>query len=103
MSYLESSDRMTRRIFFGENLPMIVLVEAKEGVIVPEHSHDNADQFTVMLEGELMLVAGGEKHNLTKEVVFMIPRNVTHSGKGLKDCRYVDYYTASPKLFNIKE
>ena len=94
------SDKMLRRILTAENF-QITYVEAKEDAEVPNHSHDNAEQITVMLEGSFMMVVEGKVHTLTKDSVLVIPRKVSHSGKVLKDCRYVDFHTAPVQLFKI--
>ena len=98
LSFEKVTDKMFRRIFVGQNF-QVISVEGKEGASIPIHSHDNAEQITVMLEGTLMMVAGGVEHILTTDTVFIIPRKIPHSGKILKDCRYVDFFTAPVQLF----
>ncbi len=67
--------------------------------MIPLHSHANAEQVTVMLKGTLAMVAGGIEYTLTTDTVLSIPRNLPHSGKVLKDCQYVDFFTAPVELF----
>ena len=56
-------------------------VEVDAGATFPEHQHPH-EQIVNVLAGELELVVEGETHRLKPGMVFVIPPNAQHSGRG---------------------
>lgn len=61
------------------------------GAEIPPHAHPH-EQVVNMLEGTLELVVGGETLVLGPGEVVVIPGDVTHSAKGVTDCRVLDVF-----------
>jgi quercetin dioxygenase-like cupin family protein len=66
-------------------------VEVDEGATFPEHQHPH-EQIVNVLSGELELVVDGVAHRLTPGMVFVIPPNAKHSGRGVTACRVLDAF-----------
>lgn len=66
-------------------------VEVDEGATFPEHQHPH-EQIVNVLSGELELVVDGVTHRLTPGMVFVIPPNAKHSGRGITACRVLDAF-----------
>jgi quercetin dioxygenase-like cupin family protein len=66
-------------------------VDVDAGATFPEHQHPH-EQIVSVIEGELELVVNGEAHRLVPGVVFVIPPNVPHSGRGITQCRVLDAF-----------
>ena len=66
-------------------------VEVDEGATFPEHQHPH-EQIVNVLSGELELVVDGVAHRLTPGMVFVIPPNAKHSGRGVTACRVLDTF-----------
>ena len=66
-------------------------VEVDEGATFPEHHHPH-EQIVNVLSGELELVVDGVTHRLTPGMVFVIPPNANHSGRGITACRVLDAF-----------
>jgi len=61
----------------------------------PPHCHKEMDEIFYILEGEMILWAGGEIHKLTAGTLAMIPRETPHYFKisSTKPCRALNMYT----------
>jgi quercetin dioxygenase-like cupin family protein len=66
-------------------------VEVDEGATFPEHQHPH-EQIVSVLSGELELVVEGVTNRLTPGVVYVIPPNAKHSGRGVTACRVLDAF-----------
>lgn len=66
-------------------------VDVDAGAAFPEHQHPH-EQIVSVLEGELELVVNGEAHRLMPGVVFVIPPNAPHYGRGITACRVLDAF-----------
>jgi quercetin dioxygenase-like cupin family protein len=66
-------------------------VDVAEGATFPEHHHPH-EQIVSVLAGELELVVEGVTHRLTPGMVFVIPGNAKHSGRGVTACRVLDAF-----------
>jgi quercetin dioxygenase-like cupin family protein len=66
-------------------------VDVDAGASFPEHQHPH-EQIVSVIEGELELVVAGQPHRLVPGVVFVIPPNVPHSGRGITACRVLDAF-----------
>jgi quercetin dioxygenase-like cupin family protein len=66
-------------------------VDVSAGATFPEHQHPH-EQIVTVLEGELELVVEGVTHRLTPGVVFVIPPDARHSGRGVTACRVLDAF-----------
>lgn len=67
-------------------------VEVDAGASFPEHQHPH-EQVVCVIEGELELVVEGATHRLTPGVVFVIPPDARHSGRGVTACRVLDVFS----------
>lgn len=66
-------------------------VEVDAGATFPEHQHPH-EQIVSVLEGELELVVEGVTNRLTPGLIFVIPPNARHSGRGVTACRVLDAF-----------
>jgi quercetin dioxygenase-like cupin family protein len=66
-------------------------VEVDAGAAFPEHQHPH-EQIVSVLSGELELVVDGVTNRLTPGVVYVIPPNAKHSGRGVTACRVLDAF-----------
>ena len=66
-------------------------VEVDEGATFPEHHHPH-EQIVNVLDGELELVVEGVTYRLKPGMVFVIPPNVKHSGRGVTACKVLDAF-----------
>ncbi len=87
-----------REIFPGINARLIHTdkvshswVDITAGASFPEHRHPH-EQIVSVLEGELELVVEGKPHRLTAGLVFVIPPNAPHYGRGITACRVLDAF-----------
>lgn len=72
---------------------MLTYFELEPGTVFPEHSHE-AEQITLVLEGELTFRCGGRTFTLGPGDVAAIPSNVGHSAfTGIARCRAVDAWS----------
>ncbi len=78
------------KFIHGENMASAHWQIDKDAVM-PEHSHPN-EQFSILLEGKLELIIGGEVNILEPGKVAVIPGGVPHSGKALTDCKALDVF-----------
>lgn len=80
---------------------MLTYFELAPGTVFPEHSHE-AEQITMVLEGELLIRCGEESFTLGPGDVAAIPSNLIHSAStGGKPCKAVDAW--SPPRDNFLE
>lgn len=61
------------------------------GAALPEHAHPH-EQVSVVLEGKFEMTLDGEKRQLERGQVAVIPSNVKHSGVALTDCMILDVF-----------
>jgi quercetin dioxygenase-like cupin family protein len=66
-------------------------VEVDEGATFPEHQHPH-EQIVSVLSGELELIVEGVTNRLTPGLVYVIPPNAKHSGRGVTACRVLDAF-----------
>ena len=67
-------------------------VEVDAGASFPEHQHPH-EQIVTVLEGELELTVEGTTHRLLPGVVYVIPPQARHSGRGITACRLLDVFS----------
>lgn len=53
--------------------------ELTEGKVTPLHKHPEADETVYVLEGEIVLVAGGDEHVLGAGALSFVPRGTPHA------------------------
>ena len=70
----------------------LAIWDIKKGAVLPGHHHVH-EQITYILEGELEMTIGGEKHLFTAGCVHVIPSNVPHSAHALTDCKVIDSFS----------
>jgi quercetin dioxygenase-like cupin family protein len=69
----------SRRIAHLDNL-MVVVCDFTNGPATkpdPSHSHQH-EQITYVVQGELLLFLGEEKHHLTQGDIFLVPPDLPH-------------------------
>ena len=66
-------------------------VDVDAGATFPDHQHPH-EQIVNVLSGELELTVAGEIHRLTPGMVYVIPPNAPHSGRGITACRVLDTF-----------
>ena len=72
---------------------MLTYFEMAPDTIFPDHAHE-AEQITLVLEGELIFAYGGETITLHPGDVIAIPSNVKHSVEtGHLPCKAVDAWS----------
>ena len=77
----------------GLTMAMLTYFELAPDTKFPEHSHE-AEQITMVLEGELTFWWGGKNVTLEAGEVIAIPSNVRHSViTGHQPCRAVDAWS----------
>ena len=98
MSLVQLDQLPVREIFPGLRARLIhsdrvshSWVEVDAGATFPEHHHPH-EQIVSVLAGELELVVEGVPHRLTPGVVFVIPPNARHSGRGVTACKVLDAF-----------
>ncbi|MDA8091152.1 MAG: cupin domain-containing protein [Nitrospiraceae bacterium] len=78
---------------------MLTYFEMDPGAVFPEHSHE-AEQITMILEGEMTFSYEGNLMVLKAGDVIAIPSNIKHSATaGKKGCKAVDAWSPIRKDF----
>lgn len=86
----------------GLGKSMLTYFELEPNTKFPEHSHE-AEQITLVLEGELTFAYDGQKVTLKAGDVIAIPSNAVHSAfTGDKPCKAVDAWSA-PSPFPLPQ
>ena len=62
-----------------------------KGVDLPEHHHVH-EQWSHLLEGEMIFIVGGEERHMKPGETAYIPSNVPHSGRTITDCKLIDVF-----------
>ena len=83
----------------GLEKSMLSYFEMAPDTQFPDHSHE-AEQITLVLEGELTFVSGGTTVSLGPGEVIAIPSNVMHSVRtGDRPCKAVDAWSPVRKEY----
>ncbi len=83
----------------GMEKAMLTYFELEPNTKFPEHSHE-AEQITMVLEGELTFSYGGKEVTLKSGDVIAIPSNAVHSAFTVdKPCKAVDAWSPARKEF----
>jgi quercetin dioxygenase-like cupin family protein len=83
----------------GLEKAMLTYFEMAPDTQFPEHSHE-AEQITLILEGELAFACEGKTVTLKPGEVIAIPSNVRHSARtGTATCRAVDAWSPVRKEY----
>jgi isochorismate pyruvate lyase len=83
----------------GLEKSMLTYFDMKENTSFPEHHHE-AEQITMVLEGELTFTVGAKQTTLKPGEVIAIPSNVVHSvSTGDAPCRAVDAWSPVRKEY----
>lgn len=69
----------------------LVYWDITAGAKLPEHSHFH-EQVVNMLAGEFALTVEGVRNELKAGDVLVIPRNASHHGEAISDCRILDVF-----------
>jgi quercetin dioxygenase-like cupin family protein len=87
---LEIAPGIVGRIVTADSMT-VAHVSIVAGSVLPEHEHVN-EQVVNVIEGELQLTVGDEKHSLVPGTAMVLPSNVPHSGKAITDVRVIDVF-----------
>lgn len=83
----------------GLEKTMLTYFELEPNTVFPEHHHE-AEQITLVLEGELTFTYGGKATALQAGDVIAIPSNAVHSAfTGNSPCKAVDAWSPVRKEF----
>ncbi len=83
----------------GLEKSMLTYFEMEPNTVFPEHSHE-AEQITLILEGELTFAYESERVTLKAGEVIAIPSNVKHSAHtGMAPCKAVDAWSPLMKEY----
>lgn len=98
MAYIDFAQRKKVKIFEGITAQMFhsqqitfAHVTLEKGADVTEHSHVH-EQWTHVIEGEMLFVISGEKTVLTPGMAAFIPSHAVHSAKAITKCRVIDCF-----------
>jgi len=69
-----------------------------QGAVVNEHSHIH-EQWTHIIEGELLFNLNGEEKLLTAGMAAFMPSNVPHSATAVTECKVIDCFQPVRKDF----
>jgi quercetin dioxygenase-like cupin family protein len=78
------------RIVHSESMTL-AYVDIDAGAELPEHSHVH-EQVVNMLEGQFELRVNGRPMQLNPGDIVIIPSNVPHSGRAIRDSRILDAF-----------
>lgn len=84
------SDRLQRQVIFGEKATL-ARFEAKRGVEIARHYHDN-EEYMWVLSGAMRYSFDGEDTVLNAGEVLVVPPNVPHSIITLEDSSFVCFF-----------
>lgn len=83
----------------GMEKAMLTYFELESNTVFPEHSHE-AEQITLVLEGELTFAYDGKEVILKSGDVIAIPSNAVHSAyTGTVPCKAVDAWSPQRRDF----
>ncbi|MBK9107608.1 MAG: cupin domain-containing protein [Saprospiraceae bacterium] len=77
--------------FYHSDQMTFAHVSIDEGAELPEHHHIH-EQWTHIVEGELMFKLGGEQKILKPGMSAFIPSNIPHSAKAITACKVIDAF-----------
>jgi len=80
----------SRQVIHGDTIT-VARVYLRKGCFVPEHSHHN-EQISIMEEGALKFVLGGQEKVVRAGEVLRIPANLPHSAEALEDSVGTDIF-----------
>ncbi|MGH7764083.1 MAG: cupin domain-containing protein [Candidatus Dormibacteraceae bacterium] len=84
-------DGIAARVVNGERITMAV-VDLEEGIVLPEHHHEN-EQLGFVISGIITMRIGGEKKELHAGETYRIPSNVPHDAvAGPQGCTVTDVF-----------
>jgi quercetin dioxygenase-like cupin family protein len=66
-------------------------VTLEKGIDLPVHNHIH-EQWTHVIEGELLFDINGEKKLLTPGMAAFIPSNLPHSANAITECKVIDCF-----------
>ena len=87
----QMSPVFSRQVIHSDSMT-VARVYLKKGCAVPEHSHHN-EQISMMQEGALKFVIGGEEKVLRPGDVLRIPAHVPHRAEALEDSVATDLFS----------
>ena len=78
-------------VFSHSNDLTFAHVTIDKGAELPEHFHIH-EQWTHIVEGELLFRLGGEEQVLTPGMTAFIPANTPHSARAITKCKVIDAF-----------
>jgi unsaturated pyranuronate lyase len=98
MSYIDLNSVKAKEIvpgyfakFIHSNSMTIAYWNIKAGSSLSAHSHPH-EQISLVLSGEFELTVDGKPYLLQADHSYVIPSDVSHSGKAITDCKIVDTF-----------
>jgi quercetin dioxygenase-like cupin family protein len=88
----DSKSDILRLVHHSETMTLVFMHAPAGATIVPVHDHV-AEQFSVLLEGELAVNIGNETHRLTPGRVALIPSNTPHGLRAICDSVVVEVFS----------
>jgi quercetin dioxygenase-like cupin family protein len=85
------SPTFARQVINGESIT-VARVFLRKGCSVPEHSHHN-EQISIMEQGALKFVVGGQEKIVRAGEVLRIPPHVPHSAEAVYDSVGIDIFS----------
>jgi quercetin dioxygenase-like cupin family protein len=85
------SPTFARQVIHSDTMT-VARVYLQKGCSVPEHSHHN-EQISMMEQGSVKFVMGGQELVLRAGQILRIPPNVPHSAEALEDSIAVDLFS----------
>jgi quercetin dioxygenase-like cupin family protein len=80
-----------RRVIHGDTMT-VAKIYMKKGCLVPEHHHES-EQISMMEQGSMKFVVGGEEVIVRAGEALRIPGNVPHSAEALEDSIATDLFS----------
>jgi quercetin dioxygenase-like cupin family protein len=81
---------ITGTLFHSKQLTFAHVILQK-GALLPEHNHIH-EQWTHIIEGELLFNINGEEKLLTPGMTAFMPSHVPHSAKAVTECKVIDCF-----------
>jgi len=70
---------------------LVVFFEIRAGTVLPEHAH--CFQWGFVIDGQIDLTINGQTRTYRKGDTYAIPEGSIHSGRILKGCLAMDYFS----------
>lgn len=83
-------DGINGAMFHSDNITFAHVTSDKDAVVI-EHKHIH-EQWTHIIEGEMLFTIEGETKLLTRGKAAFMPSNAVHSAKAITECKVIDCF-----------